>query len=375
MANAIGLYFLSAMAKNKKRKLVRKRPLINKIDKETTKMMKRKMVRKRPLNNKIDTEKKKMMRRKMVKNPEPENNNFEKKKQLVEKTLAAPKETKEAENDDDSEKKIQELFEPYSKDQLLDFIIHASVKDAAVLTRLRDAISHRKVFAKQPRKKIDNLIKSCWLASLDTAVSQIGQTSSASRAPGAAASFCGYYPPSHLPPDFTNVMQSDKVMHVVVPSNSGQVKHCTHNFSTSLGMGMHVDLPLCSFVVDGTWFQSNCEAGFAWVAFNEHGRRIAQDSHAFFAVSAGVVEAIASLEALKWAARQGFRNVAVSTDCLTVVKALKDETSCDDSALLNVVMEIRWLCNSFDYVVVKKVERQVVHEAHVLARAALGRTS
>ncbi|XAR73322.1 hypothetical protein NMG60_11007246 [Bertholletia excelsa] len=46
--------------------------------------------------------------------------------------------------------KIQKLLEPYTKDQLIEFIIDAAINDAALLSRIREAadcdVSHRKIF-------------------------------------------------------------------------------------------------------------------------------------------------------------------------------------------------------------------------------------
>ncbi|KAA8546870.1 hypothetical protein F0562_003299 [Nyssa sinensis] len=97
----------------------------------------------------------KIKKRKLVKKAE---NKVEKKlkKKKLQKTLAVPK--KETNNDSDNDssgpetesEKIENLLEPYTKDQLIDFIIDAAIKDAALFNRIRDTadrdVSHRKIF-------------------------------------------------------------------------------------------------------------------------------------------------------------------------------------------------------------------------------------
>ncbi|XP_052190301.1 RNA-binding protein P-like isoform X2 [Diospyros lotus] len=71
------------------------------------------------------------------------------------KDTAIPIQTDSDEDDDSSSgetepEKIQKLLEPYTKDQLIDFLVGAAVSDTSLFTRLRDAadcdVSHRKIF-------------------------------------------------------------------------------------------------------------------------------------------------------------------------------------------------------------------------------------
>ncbi|GMP26236.1 hypothetical protein CsSME_00002767 [Camellia sinensis var. sinensis] len=118
----------------------------------------------------------KVKKRKLIKKQQPETNNKIEKKKLkkkiekTNKTLAAvskkekdktpqqqthPQIHSDSDSDSDSEiesesDKIHNLLAPYSKDQLIDFVVDAAVNDAALSSRIRDAadrdVSHRKIF-------------------------------------------------------------------------------------------------------------------------------------------------------------------------------------------------------------------------------------
>ncbi|KAK9062237.1 hypothetical protein SSX86_019423 [Deinandra increscens subsp. villosa] len=167
-----------------------------------------------------------------------------KKKNLAEKSLISitpanqPIDTSsDSDGEDNSPEHIQKLIEPYTKDQLIEFIVNAAVSNPSLYARIRDAadsdVSHRKIFVyglgwdttketltqsfkpygeiedcnviidrvtgkakgfgfvqfasrkgamkalKEPRKKINNRVASCQLASLGPAAS--GSTDNSNR--------------------------------------------------------------------------------------------------------------------------------------------------------------------------------------------------
>ncbi|KAL6993111.1 hypothetical protein U1Q18_011230 [Sarracenia purpurea var. burkii] len=99
---------------------------------KTKKAKKPTLTKKQPEINKLE---KKILKRK------------KKKVRIVPEKVDSDNDSSSSEPDSD---KIQNLLEPYTKDQLIDFIIDAAVKDDALLARIRDAadrtVSHRKIF-------------------------------------------------------------------------------------------------------------------------------------------------------------------------------------------------------------------------------------
>ncbi|KAI3704342.1 hypothetical protein L1987_74560 [Smallanthus sonchifolius] len=156
------------------------------------------------------------------------------KKNITQKSIIATS-SSDSDGDDTSPEQIQKLIEPYTKDQLIEFIINAAVANPTLYTRIRDAadsdVSHRKIFVyglgwdttkealtlafkpygeiedcnvvidrvtgkakgfgfvqfrsrkgamkalKEPRKKINNRTASCQLASLGAAATGSGDNS------------------------------------------------------------------------------------------------------------------------------------------------------------------------------------------------------
>ncbi|XP_077213018.1 UBP1-associated protein 2B-like [Tasmannia lanceolata] len=76
-----------------------------------------------------------------------------KKKKQSEKSIAVPDPNPDSEPEPEPEsdsEKIQKLLEPYTKDQLIEFLCEAAVSDSALLHRIRTTadhdVSHRKIF-------------------------------------------------------------------------------------------------------------------------------------------------------------------------------------------------------------------------------------
>ncbi|CAK9166958.1 unnamed protein product, partial [Ilex paraguariensis] len=103
--------------------------------------------------------KNKAKKQKLAKKPETTTTKIDKqlkkKKKITGKTPPLPKiETQIAtasDSDSDTEsEKFQKLLEPYTKDQLMEFIVDAALKDASLFDRIRDTadkdVSHRKIF-------------------------------------------------------------------------------------------------------------------------------------------------------------------------------------------------------------------------------------
>ncbi|THF98992.1 hypothetical protein TEA_022314 [Camellia sinensis var. sinensis] len=73
--------------------------------------------------------------------------------------------------------------------------------------------------------------------------------------------------------------------------------------------------------------------------------------------------------AMRWAYHSGLTRLLVQTDCVVLGLLLQHDDQDHDWRLQSILADILYVTKLLDYVVLQKVERQVVHEAHLLATA------
>lgn len=133
-------------------------------------------------------------------------------------------------------------------------------------------------------------------------------------------------------------------------------------------------------LIDGTWMKSTNQAGAAWVALDCSGHAIVYRQYTFVALSALVAEAKACFEAMNWCVQQNIKAITIYTDCQVLIPKIKKVKEVDweiiqkikevDWEIMNVVLNIRSLCNQFDYAFISEALRKVVEAALVAAKIA-----
>lgn len=119
--------------------------------------------------------------------------------------------------------------------------------------------------------------------------------------------------------------------------------------------------------VDGAWKRDTSKGVAAWCV-----EEVVQDQsiHGYTfvnAVSSTGVEALAVLQALRWAMAMGIRKVQILTDSLEVVHALRNAYEAN-ICIRNIIFDVLDVVSQLTYVSIVKVTRQVVRNAHNLAR-------
>lgn len=123
-------------------------------------------------------------------------------------------------------------------------------------------------------------------------------------------------------------------------------------------------------VVDGAWQEQSGRGVAAW-CMEDQG--MDQNNGGFSLVRAlpsTGVEALAVLQALRWAKSCGMKVLQILTDSLEVVHALSRLEDANYS-IRNIVLDIMDILSYFDHVYVIKATRQDVRPAHNLARSRL----
>ncbi|CAL5364473.1 unnamed protein product [Camellia sinensis] len=126
--------------------------------------------------------------------------------------------------------------------------------------------------------------------------------------------------------------------------------------------------PHMRIIVDGSWVAVGERTSLAWVCFDSDDHQVYEEAMLGPSMlSPQQVEAAAVLHAMRWAVRSGINHLLLQTDCLVLLLLLQHHTQESEWSLQSILADILSLCKSFDYVVLQKVDRDVVHAAHKLA--------
>jgi hypothetical protein len=124
-------------------------------------------------------------------------------------------------------------------------------------------------------------------------------------------------------------------------------------------------------------FKVNTYAAVAWISCNGIVGVICRDNHGNFTAASALtipnindpetLQAMACVEALALAEDCGIKNLIVTSDCLNVIKNIKETTRCPYMMML-LDLKVRSKC--FDYVRLAHEGRESYREAHCLAKHA-----
>ncbi|KAG8382442.1 hypothetical protein BUALT_Bualt05G0077700 [Buddleja alternifolia] len=134
-----------------------------------------------------------------------------------------------------------------------------------------------------------------------------------------------------------------------------------------------ISLPMgCAKVnFDGANLHTQTATGIGGTCRNSEGECVAWQQHyREFEMSPEVAEAFATLDALQWARRQGWRDVIFEGDCMGVVKKIRANTR-DLSPIETILSDIFSCFSFFNSVSFSFVRREGNHPAHLLAHSAL----
>ncbi|XP_028066181.1 uncharacterized protein LOC114269111 [Camellia sinensis] len=127
-------------------------------------------------------------------------------------------------------------------------------------------------------------------------------------------------------------------------------------------------VPHMRIVVDGPWLSVGNRTGLAWVCFDTDNQRVYEEAILGPPMlSPQQTEAVAVLKALRWAYHYGITSLLLQTDCLVLVLLFQSYDQDHDWSFQSILADILYYCKLFHYVVLEKVERDVVQEAHHLA--------
>lgn len=120
-------------------------------------------------------------------------------------------------------------------------------------------------------------------------------------------------------------------------------------------------------LVDGAWRKETWDGAVAWA---DASKKENGGSCKVVASSALMTKAVAVLKALDWAKNRGSRKMEICTDCLLLVRGL---SSLDSVPVLvkPILLDILKTVESFSFVCVTKVARQLVGVAHTLAKRCM----
>jgi len=156
-------------------------------------------------------------------------------------------------------------------------------------------------------------------------------------------------------------------------TKGGDVRSAVHDgaHNASFSFGQHGDLAQqVKIVVDGAWRKENFQGVAAWCMRDSNAQSCANGFTHVYAMSSIGVEALAILQALRWAKMKEFQEVTLLTDSLEVVCALSN-VNCANVSIRNVILDILDVVLSLDYVNVTKAIRQDIKDAHNLAWSRL----
>ncbi|XP_056698700.1 uncharacterized protein [Spinacia oleracea] len=142
-------------------------------------------------------------------------------------------------------------------------------------------------------------------------------------------------------------------------------------FSRIILSGSEDGNPTTIIVSDGSWFKSSKIAGMGWYLDRQQvpSDRILGGAQPGLTSSALHSEVLACLLSLRWASQAGFNRVTIFTDSLRLVDLLRSMEIADIN-LIWTLAEIQRIGKTFLWCCINKVDRQRVHQAHKLAKAA-----
>ncbi|XP_021846130.2 uncharacterized protein [Spinacia oleracea] len=142
-------------------------------------------------------------------------------------------------------------------------------------------------------------------------------------------------------------------------------------FSRIILSGIEDGNPTTIIVSDGSWFKSSKIAGMGWYLDRQQvpSDRILGGAQPGLTSSALHSEVLACLLSLRRASQAGFNRVTIFIDSLRLVDLLRSMEIVDIN-LIWTLAEIQRIGKTFLWCCINKVDRQRVHQAHKLAKAA-----
>ncbi|XP_028099376.1 uncharacterized protein LOC114298915 [Camellia sinensis] len=129
---------------------------------------------------------------------------------------------------------------------------------------------------------------------------------------------------------------------------------------------------LWTLIIDGSWTSFQQNTGIAWICLNHTNQKFNQTTLVKKSLQTPlVVEAIACLEAIKWAIRNGIKHINIQTDCQVLVCMLNTKGLNIEWRTTTIVEDILSYVKCLYYVCISKVGRDVIKTAHDLAKGAL----
>lgn len=125
--------------------------------------------------------------------------------------------------------------------------------------------------------------------------------------------------------------------------------------------------PSISIQIDGSWEANTRYGGAAWVVY-DHQQVIHRQGLFLDASSALQTEAVACLQATRWASSTSFSNILTNTDSALLVNFLKPLRT-SDITIDHTLNEIRRGASAFTWFQVRKVSRDHIQQAHTLCRS------
>jgi ribonuclease HI len=122
--------------------------------------------------------------------------------------------------------------------------------------------------------------------------------------------------------------------------------------------------------VDAAIFKTSKRTGVGVVIRNHRGICLAACSELLLEVATPeLAEALAARRALSFASEEGFDQVVLASDCLSMVQRIKS-TTMDRSYLGVVIQDIQKMAASFSSISFCHISRNLNESAHILARRA-----